>query len=299
MPGHVLFVRFFKFIEPFPFGRFFRVSDDGLGNAAESLRREWWRSPANRARYRKYEIDRQKRIRQWEQGALARPGINWLVAAPAPSAANQNRQPSLQEIAEAAGWHGSALGDWPLGISCRYPIAHFDEKKRADVAAAVLQERVKELAQSAYTRTDSGDEDLILASANPRFFVVAEADLSDAEQATVREKIDRLDSPTPGIATQEEVLLRFYMPKLHTFLRTEAPRPPEPKGGRPRSHEVEEVQAYVYKRWIKGHKLAAIRQGAVSKFGEDRAPQEDAHVTQAAKRYAKKHGLPTARPKSR
>jgi hypothetical protein len=62
-------------------------------------------------------------------------------------------------------------------------------------------------------------------------------------------------------------------------------------GGRPRSSEVEEVQKYIYERWIKGDKLAAIRNSAEKEFGVNRAPVEDAHVTQAAKRYAEKHGL--------
>ena len=43
-------------------------------------------------------------------------------------------------------------------------------------------------------------------------------------------------------------------------------------GGRPRSAEVEEVQKYIYERWIKGDKLAAIKNGAEQKFGVNRAP---------------------------
>ena len=66
-------------------------------------------------------------------------------------------------------------------------------------------------------------------------------------------------------------------------------------GGRPRSAEVEEVQKYIYERWIKGDKLAAIKTGAEKEFGVNRAPAEEAHVTQAAKRYAAKHGLSTDR----
>jgi hypothetical protein len=67
------------------------------------------------------------------------------------------------------------------------------------------------------------------------------------------------------------------------------------KGGRPRSDEVEEVQSYIYDRWIKGDKLAAIRAGAVAKYGADRAPKEDSHVTREAMRYAKKNGKRTNR----
>jgi hypothetical protein len=63
-------------------------------------------------------------------------------------------------------------------------------------------------------------------------------------------------------------------------------------GGRPVSKEVEEVQKYVYERWVNGDKLAAIRAGAASKFGERRAPREDATVTVMATRYATKHNLP-------
>lgn len=71
--------------------------------------------------------------------------------------------------------------------------------------------------------------------------------------------------------------------------------PSRKRGGRPRSAEVEEVQAYVYRRWIKGDKLAAIRRGAEKQFGPSRAPKEDSHVTREAKRYAKKKSLPTER----
>ncbi len=69
------------------------------------------------------------------------------------------------------------------------------------------------------------------------------------------------------------------------------------KGGRLRSDEVEEVQKYIYDRWIKGDKLSAIRAGAVDDFGAQRAPKEDAHITLQAKRYAAKHGLSTTRRK--
>ena len=40
-----------------------------------------------------------------------------------------------------------------------------------------------------------------------------------------------------------------------------APEMTAKRGGRPRSAAVEEVQAYLYRRWIKGDKLAAIRAG--------------------------------------
>jgi hypothetical protein len=70
------------------------------------------------------------------------------------------------------------------------------------------------------------------------------------------------------------------------------------RGGRPRSTRVNEVQEYVYKRWIKGDKLASIRMGAETRFGKARAPKEDSHVSTMAQRYAEKHTppLPTNRP---
>lgn len=69
------------------------------------------------------------------------------------------------------------------------------------------------------------------------------------------------------------------------------------KGGRPPRDDVAEVGKYLYDRWIKGDKLAAIREGAKKKFGADRAPTEDAHVTRDAQRYARKKGLPVTRQK--
>ncbi len=68
------------------------------------------------------------------------------------------------------------------------------------------------------------------------------------------------------------------------------------RGGRPRNAKVEEVQAYIYDRWIKGDKLAAIRAAVATKYGREWAPKEDSHVSQAARRYAEKHSLSTNRP---
>jgi hypothetical protein len=84
---------------------------------------------------------------------------------------------------------------------------------------------------------------------------------------------------------------------LTTTASAEPTTPTLNKGGRPRSAEVEAVQAYIYERWIKGDKLAKIRAGAEATFGRDRAPKEDAHVTREAHRYAAKKSLPTDRNK--
>jgi hypothetical protein len=73
------------------------------------------------------------------------------------------------------------------------------------------------------------------------------------------------------------------------------PAKPKKQGGRPIDPKVEEVQKYCYDRWIKGDKLSQIREGARARFGEDRAPTEDSHVTELAKRYAARKGLPVNR----
>ena len=63
------------------------------------------------------------------------------------------------------------------------------------------------------------DEDIFIISANPRFAAVAQNALSRSELATVREKINRLSSPSSQNQTWEEGLLRFYLPKIEGTLQ--------------------------------------------------------------------------------
>jgi hypothetical protein len=105
--------------------------------------------------------------------------------------------------------------------------------------------------------------------------------------------IDKMKPATAWSILQEQV-------KSPAQTRAAEPATPEmtaKRGGRPRSPAVDEVQAYLYGRWIKGDKLTAIRTGAERIFGRARAPKEDAHVTEGAHRYARRNGLPKNRPK--
>jgi hypothetical protein len=241
MPGYVVFVRFFLgYTESFPFDRFTHLKDDAIGNALEALRKEWWRKPANRQRIRA-ERDEQRRQQKeleqlqedWLQGAVARPGWNPGLPAVTTSKADDAlakrvddapaqhmNAPSFEEIAAAAGWwNRTGLDAFPFDISRRYPVARFDSKRLAEDAAAALQEKVAELARGAYAKEHwNDDEDNWLATANPRFAVVAEKSLSGGELAVVRERLQKLGEPVGKHPTLEEGLGRFYLVKLHGTL---------------------------------------------------------------------------------
>jgi hypothetical protein len=97
-------------------------------------------------------------------------------------------------------------------------VARFDFKETADDAVAALHARVAELAQSANAQQDRDELDVVLRLANPRFFVVGESELSRAELATTREKIQRLRGPNAGTASVEERFLRVYWPRINPTL---------------------------------------------------------------------------------
>jgi hypothetical protein len=66
------------------------------------------------------------------------------------------------------------------------------------------------------------------------------------------------------------------------------------KRGRPTSEQTEAVYKFCYEHYVAGQKLLSIREKAARVFG-NRAPKEDAHVTEYAKRYAKRNRLPLNR----
>jgi hypothetical protein len=225
MSGGIVFVRFFPgYTTSFLFDRFVRLKDDAIGGAVEALCKEWWRKPSNRRRVQTSRTEMELRQREWAQGALARPGKNWCVPGAAASEvanapAKRIGTPSFEEIAAVAGWVcPTASADFPHGISPRYPVARFNTKEDAEAAVVALQERVAELARAAYAKHHWGDEDDLLATANPRFFVVAEEDLSRPELATARERIKRLNGPAGEHQSPEEGLLRFYLTRIGATL---------------------------------------------------------------------------------
>jgi hypothetical protein len=59
--------------------------------------------------------------------------------------------------------------------------------------------------------------------------------------------------------------------------------------GRPRRAGTERVMEFCFEGYNRGDKLAVIRRGASKEFGSA-APKEDSHVTEYAKRYAKRTG---------
>lgn len=225
MSGYVVFVRFFPgYTESFPFQRFANLNDDDIKGAVDALRKEWWKDPANRRQVQVSRKETEERVREWNQAALARPGVNrslpWQEAPEGAGApALRTGTPSLEEVAVVAGW-GTPMAseDLPYGISRRYPVALFKAKEDADAAAAALQERVAELARATWAQQTWSAEDGWLALANPRFGVVEEAQLSRATLATARERIQRVHGPAGEHQTLDEALLRFYLPKIGATL---------------------------------------------------------------------------------
>jgi hypothetical protein len=79
------------------------------------------------------------------------------------------------------------------------------------------------------------------------------------------------------------------------------PKQPQPatakKAGRPRSADVEAVQAFCYHGYTSGKKLAVIQAQAATEF-PGRGPKDEATVRLYARRYAASRRLPFSRPNS-
>jgi hypothetical protein len=236
MPGYFVFVRFFfGYSNSFPFEQFANVKDGDLVRVAEAFGKRWWSKPANRRRlqtarakwvreWKKRRKEQEAKVREWKQGELAGPGVNWLLpdterskAPPKPKAPTvRTGAPNFQEIANLEGWrvpHGFIL-DWLHDISNRYPVAHFNRKGLAVAAAAALQDRVVELAKATWGKQPWSDGDDLLALLNPRFSVVVDRELSRAESATATEQLQRINGPVSANPTSEEGFLRFYWPLI-------------------------------------------------------------------------------------
>jgi hypothetical protein len=138
--------------------------------------------------------------------------------------------PKFDEVAIEAGWGSPAVSSGLcFGISRRYPIAFLNKKELADSLAEALRQRVAELTDATDLKKHWNDETYWLSQANPHFFVVAEEELSGANVATAREKVERINSPAGQHQSLEEALVRFYLPNVRGIL--EQVREPD-KGGR-------------------------------------------------------------------
>ena len=202
MSGYIVFVRFFINHPPnFPFERFQRLGDDEIEAETEALNRE------RRRGRRRQEAGPGPRytVEEWNSAGLLAPNGGGHTRAP-----HEPTPPPAQPTD---------------GITRRYPVRRFGKKKLARTAAEALQAKVSELGDAALDKpdwNDGGEEQMhvtrLLATANPRFSVVAEKELSPAELAVAMEKMRRLSSPAGKNLSQEEALLRFYLTMLQPTL---------------------------------------------------------------------------------
>ena len=234
MAGYVIFVRFFVAYTPsFPFDCFVHLKDEDVKGAVETLCQAWWSEPANRTRFEAWRIDTQRRRIESEvqlcgrfyQGApipaLPPGNVQCLSVMVPPAAGLRVQMPSLIEIATCVGWRKWYSEEFlPHCISPRFPVARFDTKELADDAATALQARVLELASGADATHNRDGRAVLFASANPRFVVVGEMELSRPELVTAREQIQRLRGPVSGTPTVEERFLRGYWPLIQRTLET-------------------------------------------------------------------------------
>ena len=224
MAGYVIFVRYFVAYTPsFPFDCFVHLKDEDINGAVETLRQAWWSEPANRTRFEAWRIDTQRRRIESEvqlrgrfyQGApipaLPPGNVQCLSVMVPPAAGLRVQMPSLIEIATCVGWRKWYSEEFlPHCISPRFPVARFDTKELAEDAATSLRARVLELASGADATHNRDGRAVLFASANPRFVVVGEKELSRPELVTAREQIQRLRGPASGTPTMEERFLRGY-----------------------------------------------------------------------------------------
>lgn len=216
MSGHLVFVRFFlDFTPDFPAHRFDHLSTDALGRAFEAVAREWLRDPDNQKRFRVYEAEQEK-LRA-ETNDLRRRWNRW-VRGDARSLAEilipkRTGKPGFWEVAEAAGWTCPKGFGTSHGVSERWPVAWYEPRPAADLAAAALNARLGEHSRATYKKDRWSDDDRWRAT-NPRFFVVAEADLSRVEVVAATERLRRMAGPVVGSPTLEEGILRLFWPMI-------------------------------------------------------------------------------------
>lgn len=240
MPAHFVFVRFFVFYhDPFPFDRILTLKDDEVGPVLEKLRDEWLAVPENERELTRDRNEQRKRIEEWNRGAVARPGMNYVLPGGNAKRTRKEREPepkpSTDEVFAIAGWaSASSSAPFTHGISRRYPMALFESKDAADATCKALQFKADDIARAARGRGASKDADYFIATSNPRFYVIAEADLAPGEIFTVREKIERLCRPRKKNVSAEEAFLRLYLPELQRILelsRADDPAPKAPTAG--------------------------------------------------------------------
>jgi hypothetical protein len=214
MSGHIVFVRFFlDFTPDFPSHRFDRLNGDAFRDAFDTVAKEWLSKPENRKHFRMYRSKEEKR--RIERNDLRRSWIQFTgmdskslaeIMLPKP-----RRVPDFWEIAEAADWTCPKGFETTYGVSDRYPVNRYESKEDADLAAAALNERLGELSRATYEKGDWDNDDIWSAS-NPRYFVVAESELSRVELVTAREKLQRIRDTAVGNVSLEEAFLRLFWP---------------------------------------------------------------------------------------
>lgn len=98
MPDHILFVRFFlDYSKSFPFEQFDQIADAAIANAVEALCKEWWSDPKNKKLLQASRKETAKRLKEWNEGALAWPGRNLDVPGNEASSADDPRV-NLREV---------------------------------------------------------------------------------------------------------------------------------------------------------------------------------------------------------
>jgi|GEM_PF-6349286 len=106
----------------------------------------------------------------------------------------------------------------PHGISRRHPVASSETKESAELAVTVLQAKVAELARTIGAKSRLCENDVWFLSANPRFSVVSENELSRQELVVIRDHLNRLESLPGENQPVEERLLRLFLPHMRGLL---------------------------------------------------------------------------------
>lgn len=74
MPGYFVFVRFFlHYTDLFPFAEVASLRREAIGPALEAIADEWWADDAHRTYVADLLARREQRIREWNEGAVAKP----------------------------------------------------------------------------------------------------------------------------------------------------------------------------------------------------------------------------------
>jgi hypothetical protein len=97
------------------------------------------------------------------------------------------------------------------GTSTTCAVGQFPTQESAENQATLLQERVAELVALMDRKPSWNDKDLFLATANPRFFVMAEEELSEDEMDMAKDSINWLNKPSTIHRTDKESALRLWL----------------------------------------------------------------------------------------